>query len=476
MHLQPNHLLKYLEKHWPPINQLEKEERTKYAGTIEFVHRYENGGKYSHNVHKNCACLTVKKLRERYGRGVFQQILDNIGGIKRKGFQKGAFTYGYYLSDELRKVVRGFDLRMRDNDPPKGEIVDKKGNKVRSKPNAIYDEDMCGNKAKTNAWLPPTIEINARETYKQYARFHDMVIDCKQSQGQCPEEIKNKRDKYHRLFEWAHTESNPTGQMIQRYNEVKSGRIYGFGACIQGASEEVRKNVLSGTGYVEYDMSNAHYSIFYDMAKEQNVDCPGIKHYLENKDTVRDKLTKAVFGKELEQNTVTFKEARGGVKGALLAKINGASDNDRVWDDENGRLKKGGIAEALAVNKNVDGTSQKRRLSQIELYNDVTAEIEEVQKAVITYTKDRSKKDGFHINKMGKQISNKKSRSKILSHILQGAEAKVLNVILEELEGRVLVPRHDGFISKEPINTTRLEEEILEQTGFDLEIEEENRF
>ena len=71
---------------------------------------------------------------------------------------------------------------------------------------------------------------------------------------------------------------------------------------------------------------------------------------------------------------------------------------------------------------------------------------------------------------MGKFISEDAPVEKLMSHLLQGAEAKMLEAI------RLIYPlslmQHDGWTSPDRLDIERMEIAIEEATGFVVEIKE----
>jgi hypothetical protein len=75
------------------------------------------------------------------------------------------------------------------------------------------------------------------------------------------------------------------------YSESSSGRLapaYGtnFPSMIT-MSKELKSLLCSGQRLYDYDISNAHLSIFNGLCKRFGIECPNIQHYLENKAELR---------------------------------------------------------------------------------------------------------------------------------------------------------------------------------------------
>lgn len=469
--LYTTHFYDHLSKYFKNLESLPKVEGIKYANEVWLVYRNQTGGSYQHKVFPESSALAATYLRDRYGRGRFKEINSIVGAIKQVGqhYKKGSYTYPYRVTEKAAEAIYEYQNLLFNQELWVGKIVNPRGNIIPKRRNAIYTSG-----AKTTAWIPPTITINldaVQEVYKHYIqRLRDADENRKgKLMSRCYDAIA--------IQEWASSNQYPLGTMPQYFIEKQSGRLYGKGAAsLQFISSDIKQVILKGTGYIEYDISNCHYSIFYDMAQSVGVGCPGIKYYLDHKNEVRRQLALEIYGQEIESGIVTQADAIKGIKKALLAKINGASNKCKTWDTETNSRIIAAIPRRLAINNEVDGIELARRLYNNGLYKKITAEMAEVQQAVLRFTNKRSKKDGFHINEMGKQIAKSESKGKRLAHILQGAEAKVLNVVLHECEGNILVPRHDGWIAKESLDIRKLENLIEKETGFSLEIEKEKEY
>jgi hypothetical protein len=76
------------------------------------------------------------------------------------------------------------------------------------------------------------------------------------------------------------------------YTESSSGRLCpSYGTNFPNPinmSHELKALIYSGQGLYDYDISNAHYSIFNSLCKQNRLECPNIEHYLENKVELRN--------------------------------------------------------------------------------------------------------------------------------------------------------------------------------------------
>ena len=78
--------------------------------------------------------------------------------------------------------------------------------------------------------------------------------------------------------------------------------------------------------------------------------------------------------------------------------------------------------------------------------------------------------NGKCINAMGKLIPSSVSKNKKLSHILQGYEAKALNIIGEMTSDNLVLLLHDGWVSKKKLNTNYLKARLYTAMGIEFSI------
>ena len=75
-------------------------------------------------------------------------------------------------------------------------------------------------------------------------------------------------------------------------------------------------------------------------------------------------------------------------------------------------------------------------------------------------------------NAYGKWISESESDLKILAHLLQGVEAKMLEAVRKCYPNEILLLQHDGFASSVPLDMGKMTEAIFEASGYVMQIEE----
>jgi hypothetical protein len=235
------------------------------------------------------------------------------------------------------------------------------------------------------------------------------------------------------------------GQIPVLYEQKKTGRISEILSGLQSTPREVVRAAFAGAW--DYDISNCHFAILSEWAKNLGQTSPIIDFYLTNKKKVRQEL--AIDCK----SDLGLDEAIKLIKKCLLSLVYGAVLNDNEsWS---------------SIGKTLGKESANKFISN-QFVKNLKAEIRSLQKIIII---DLPKHAGRYGNKMG-IYTDEKDPKKLLSHALQGAEAMALKSILEHFGEHILLCMHDGWISEKRLKKADLERVIKTVTGFSLEVEE----
>jgi hypothetical protein len=235
------------------------------------------------------------------------------------------------------------------------------------------------------------------------------------------------------------------GQIPVLYEQKKTGRINEILSGLQSTPRDVARAAFGGAW--DYDISNCHFAILSEWAKNLGQTSPIIDFYLTNKKKVRQEL--AIDCK----SDLGVDEAVKLIKKCLLSLVYGA-----VLNDDESRS---------SIGKTLGKESATKFISN-KFVKNLTAEIRNLQKFIIS---NLPKHAGRYGNHMG-IYTNEKDPKKLLSHALQGVEAIGLKSILEHFGEHILLCMHDGWISEKRLKTADLERIIKTATGFSLEVEE----
>jgi hypothetical protein len=239
--------------------------------------------------------------------------------------------------------------------------------------------------------------------------------------------------------------TNCFGKITVQYEQKKTGRITEVLSGLQSTPREVVRAAFAGAW--DYDISNCHFAILSEWAKNLGQSSPVIDFYLINKKKVRQELALDC------KPDLGLDEAIKLVKKCLLSLVYGA-----VLNNDESRS---------SIGKTLGEESAAKFISH-QFVKNLTAEIRSLQKLIIS---DLPKHAGRYGNHMGIYTDEKDSK-KLLSHALQGAEAVALKSILERFGAHILLCMHDGWVSERRLKTADLERVIRVATGFNLEVEE----
>jgi hypothetical protein len=231
-----------------------------------------------------------------------------------------------------------------------------------------------------------------------------------------------------------------SGFVPVRYVEYESGRLYAQGVSLQVAPREVKRTALNGQW--EYDIENAHFDIFTQMAAAHGLDCPHIRHYTTNKQAVRSMLA-CGLGLTIDQ-----------VKDCLLSVMFGARASE--WNAN-------AIPHAI-------GQEKARALYKHPIFHAILSEIKPGRKLILSYADTHR---GFLGNAAEKGISVKKSAPQRLAHLVQGVEALMLAVVVKMHGQHLALVQHDGWTSAQRLDVRGIEDQIYSETGFRVRISEE---
>jgi|TARA_B100001964_G_scaffold36946_1_gene39886 hypothetical protein len=258
------------------------------------------------------------------------------------------------------------------------------------------------------------------------------------------------------------------GYFQQLYTEKDSGRLYGEGWLnLQTLEKEIRYIVMGGLGYYEYDMINAHYNILYQYNRlTGGVALDTMKYYIENTEKVREELSKS-FGIEKK---LTKRILLAYCYGHKLDINGGKYDTDKKRRVDTELL--GRIIEYVGGNRN-DGRFIGKSITEnkfiIGLHKEIDLAYNNMKTNWITkYSGDKERlvnpfQNEIMMKKLNKDTGKyiRKSKGQLLSFILQGIEAMMLDIIInEEGKGNFIMAHHDGWVSKTNHNTKRLEKTI----------------
>lgn len=233
------------------------------------------------------------------------------------------------------------------------------------------------------------------------------------------------------------------GSVPVLYEQKSTGRLTEVLFGVQSNEREVISAALHGMW--DYDLQNAHFSIFSEWAKRLGHATPVVDEYVRNKAQIR---------KDLSDHC---KSELGLIKECLIALLYGAPLNANPEFTEIGKIL----------------TKEKAKLFVNDPFvRSLRQEIKSVGEIIV---RDTHSNRGCYVNAMqieAPQTIKKLPTFKLLCHALQGVEALTLKTVLTLHGEDILLCMHDGWISRKKLNCNDLETTIFHATGFELKIEE----
>ena len=226
--------------------------------------------------------------REFGGRGQFNAINARLKFLEIKKNELGkdswrwsddaqasdVFTKGYRFSPDVQASRDRFLAKKPEREKQLTQLLDASGKALRKPDSAVASLDTKG--LPTTRWrvandgdrltrVPVDIPT-LRRFREKYSKDAD---ECRLT-GRAPSDLLTTspnlealvalRDKTAQIIRAAHTDVAGLGNILHRYVESSSGRLYANGgASLQNAPKEIRKAAL--VGLWDYDVENCHFAI-----------------------------------------------------------------------------------------------------------------------------------------------------------------------------------------------------------------------
>lgn len=394
--------------------------------------------------------------------GKFKKVNARLHFLDVKGTWRYAsstisegFTKGYRLTEAYQSCLSQF---LADRANKTTRILDGNGGGFATIPPTVGSLDMAG--AGTKRWgilnvnsSLSVVKVNTKALLELVAVL-DQVIDgfvLIEHPSQEPTildpnfiealDLKNRAQK---LLVMSDTDILGKGNVMQRYVESQSGRLYGLGgASLQNASKILRYAALQGLQ--DYDINNCHFSVMVQMANKYGIECPHIADYISRKETIRSEIA--------EEVQISIEDT----KKCMIALMYGAKTTG--WHEN-------AIPQLI-------GRHAAFILYQVPIFSNIVREVKSAGKAILDGT--NANRQGGIENAFGKKIQTNKNtkKSRVLAHLLQGVEATALRACVEVASDSVVLLQHDGFTSTKRLHIPTLERAMKEATGFDLRLDEE---
>lgn len=412
-----------------------------------------------------CTQATLDKYTDKEKKYYFNQFY--IGSVSRRKHPNDEYSFSLYASERRLHIPKASRFEEIKRDIPliqqtcnylagkwaNGYIVTSKHRHVFSECcNAVIKG--CGLVDENNKpYNPPANGIRSILKDGRKCKIKDVV----------PNEItlndfslKRLRDEMKKSNSYEHhvnqidallsiTKASKSGCLPTTYVQSNGGRLYAEGALnLQNCSRIIRKAGL--VDHYDIDIENCHYTLLAQMCGRINVPTPHIDHYIRNKKAVRTEIA------------TLFKCSEDMAKEILIALIYGSN------------LTSYGVLSKLNLKRD-----------EIDIkgswIDKLAKEITRATKSVVAYYTDKTPghfkiKNDAGMTKATK-CENEKcvAKSKLLAHILHGAESLILQYMIRYLGENIVLLQHDGVTCKEPVDTDALSEHIAKMTGYRVQFD-----
>lgn len=397
-----------------------------------------------HRTEPGCVFISFQEIYERFGRANGLEIVTTRYGIFETTGDysvKSGVARAFKVADDLAEGIKKHHRAWRRTEKPC--LILSSGKEFVAPLAAIDSLDMGNRHAKAAGktlvenFVPVPRQIMHRVD-NALQRLSEKQLDL--FAGDDLAEIEKLRVSIGQVMGNTMVHEGVIG-LPHRYVESDAGRLYGQGMHLQNTRRAIKNMILSGRW--EYDVENCHYSILYQLAAKFGLDLPAVGHYLCWKKEVREQLM------------LDIGIAKDDAKTCLIALIYGARNGKREIDD--------------AIPRTI-GIDAAQRLYDHELWIRLKADVTKARDLLI---KKWPRSRGRLENLMGKWISETQTKPKILAHLLQGVESKMLEVVRTMHPHALVLMQHDGFSSYDKLDVKAMEDEITVQTGFIIELSEQ---
>ena len=420
----------------PSFNKLSLVHQTRMAHLVW----HSDNKRRAHKKHEKHMSITYQELATGFGRGGFKLINDalNIFTVTSNWSQSEKQTKGYKLSLPVQDIKEKYLAKTRAKIE---RLITADGNAMQTLPNSMASKGLDGVTA--TAWRETKL-LNAIPVDLEKMKELHTLLERMSKPGtgylffpNDPDAVDYRYEYLGKLIKMGHTDVAGRGYVAHRYAEGATGRLYAQGVSLQTAPRLVRKAALHGL--YDYDIENCHFAIFSQLARRYGYDCESIEYYLSHKRNIRAGLAESVG--------ITIQEA----KTCLLAVMYGASLS--TWED-------------CAIPE-VIGQTKAKLLFADTRFKGIADDIKNGTEHILNGWPNRRT---TLLNAMGKKIRLSEPPRIKLAHIIQGLEAVALRAAICLYPDDIVLPMHDGFVSKRKLDVSQIEQVMYEATGIRLEV------
>ena len=401
-----------------------------------------------------------EELNRALGRGKFKAINNRLGLFRVSSnwaaglhpSNPSPYTKAYWYSEVVENARRSY---LSPGLPTETRLRMLNGDVMKSLPKPVASKDMLN--VTTTAWKHAVgiglVQVDLkmlRQLSSWLVGFRDHPIqrqDFRASAGlsditDFPSQVLLERliIATAQIIDMSQTDVAGVGVCPHWYVQAQSGRLYAKGINLQSSPSLVKQAALAGRW--EYDFSNCHFSILTQMATRYGYECNAITEYLAHKEETRNAISIQAGIKKTD------------VKTCLLAILYGARATE--WHQN-------AIPEEI-------GKEAASRLYAVPLFMGIKADVANARKSILIGF-ERNGAGGL-TNAFGKAIEGNAKAAQKLAHLIQGVEAKALQVALTLYPHEIQLLQHDGFVATSRLDPVAITAAVFEATGYRLQLEE----
>jgi len=430
-------------------------------------------GYYKHKSWEEYTSVSYKTLQNWFGRD-YHKTTDILLEYTEDWSHSDKITRGWKLNDKCKKIFdEYFTRQVRQKETNKLLGLDGRVLKTFPKFGIIKSVNRNGLRLRKEEKMENNINNTTSVNFNNIQRCIDVIREIKDT-GKIgsenlnvytkhllaidPDTLTEIRNDLTDLRDIADSELLPKGKIYQHYFEGDSGRVYTTGnTSIQQMNRIIRPIVMGGMGYWDYDIENCHFTLMKHIAAYYGYKrLDSIEEYLKNKSVIRKRLALLV------DEDVSI------IKQILLSILYGSSQMVRkgnaVTDLIGGKKQHEINTDAFVdmLYKDIKGLTQ-FIVDRTERETDKHPYLRLHGKKVLYYENIRHKRLAV-MGENGKKTPGRK----ILAHILQGLESKILDIIMGSVGREIKVLIHDGFITESFIEHDSLSKLIKDELDIDL--------
>ena len=439
-------------------------------------------GYYKHNTYGGYHSIHYKTLE-----GWFGQDYHNIVSILLEsplGWKKGSHTKGWRLRKKTEKVLDDYYSKI-SRQRRYNTLLNLDGKRItKLDPAGITKTSTMGKKVSKEERFENNINSVVKVNFDNIQNGIDLIrqyLDTNKIDSfnknkwtnklfyeehpihtRTPDSLVERWRTLLLLREMSDNEVLNKGYIYKHYYYNKTGRVYTDGnISIQNMYSDLRDIVFGGLGCWDYDISNCHYTIMKQLMHYYNIKGgDSFQYYIDNKKQIRKTLSLKLGVSESKVKSVIISILYGSQK-----TINENCEITKILgQDKHRELLKDAFIQQLFDDR--------------ETLTDNIIKITEKEPKQHQYLQICGARKPYYKNIRNRRLlftdsnGKKTPRRKILGHLLQGLESKILDIIIGEVgRDKIKVLIHDGFICDGRIDENKVITAVHNELQIEIEFD-----